>query len=543
MMRRITALVLLLTLSALCLLPAAAPAEEETRVVRVAWYESPFTRRDALGRRTGYTYEYARKIAAYTGWKYEYVEGTWQELLQMLRDGRIDLMGDVSYTEERAQEMFYSGLPMGEELYYLYVAPENTVISGEDISSLNGKKIGVSTDSLQREMLLSWVASHRLSAEVVDLPLTEAQSLQRLKAGEIDAFVTLNYYEDPETAVPLYKIGSSEFFFAVSKKRPDLLAELDAALSRIQTENKHYNEQLSEKYLYNFDASQYLTAEETAWLEHHGPIRVGFQDHYLAFCAADPETGELTGALKDYLSLASDTLGNAHPEFEAIVYPTAADAMEALKKGEIDCMFPANLTDYDAETTGVVMSPPIMRSEMDAVIRAEDQQTFFRKSQVRVGVNQGNPNYELFLTEHYPGWTAVLFPDTPACLREIARKSIDCVIISNYRYGDISALCNQLGLTTLPTGVNMDYCFAVRQGDTTLYSILARIICQMPEASINASLAYYATEQDRTPGFLESLLHNTATQVFAGTTVLAVLLLIIVLLRTRKKPGKSPEKS
>lgn len=104
---------LCLVLCALCLLPASAPAENGVKVIRVGWYETPFNRKDSVGRRTGYAYEYQRKIAAYTGWKYEYVEGTWSELLQMLRDGRIDLLSDVSYTEERAEEMLFSSIPMG----------------------------------------------------------------------------------------------------------------------------------------------------------------------------------------------------------------------------------------------------------------------------------------------------------------------------------------------------------------------------------------------------------------------------------------------
>lgn len=55
----------------------------------------------------------------------------------MLQDGRIDLLSDVSYTEERAEYMLYSHIPMGSELYYLYVFPENTTISIEDPTTLN----------------------------------------------------------------------------------------------------------------------------------------------------------------------------------------------------------------------------------------------------------------------------------------------------------------------------------------------------------------------------------------------------------------------
>ena len=542
MFRRTAALLLCIAFTMLCLLPsfvAAETAAGEVKTVRVGWYDTPFNYKDAFGRRTGYAYEYQRKIAAYTGWKYQYVEGTWPELLQMLKEGRIDLMSDVSFAEERTEYMLYSGIPMGSELYYLYVYPGNEEISINDPATLNGKRVGVTESSVQKGMLIRWAEERSLTPEVIGLDCSEQESLGMLKRGEIDAFVTLDTYGNPETSIPLWKIGSSEFYFTVAKDRPDLLAELDTALSRIQDENKFYSEELSAKYLQDSGTNRFLTAEESEWLEAHRKIRVGFQDNYLAFCAADPKTGNLTGALKDYLEYASGVLDNAHPEFEAFVYPTASEAMEALARGEIDCMFPANLTDYDAENAGVLMSPPLMRTEMDAVVRAEDKQDFLRKSQIRVGVNRGNPNYEMFLVEHFPSWTPVLYTDTPACLDAVAARNADCIIISNYRYSDIARQCERLNLTTVYTGVDMDYCLAIREGNTTLYSIMAKIIAQVPGSVVNAALTYYSSDSSGS-GFAELMQANpviVALVVFS-VTMLVITLILLFRLSAQKKAGE-----
>ena len=535
---RITGVLLCLMMAFSLFLTGPAAAETEQKVIRVGWYETPFNHTDAFGRRTGYAYEYQRKIAAYTGWKYEYVEGNWPELMQMLKDGRIDLMSDVSYMEERAQYMLYASLPMGEELYFLYIDPDNKEISSENYTTLNGKKVGVTRGSIQKDLFTAWLEKHGISVELEELDCSEAESLNLLHKGQLDAFITLDTYGDPEIATPLWKIGSSDFYFVVSKQRADLLPELDAAMNRIQDENKHYNEQLSVKYLKGTGTNLYLTAAEREWLDAHGPIRVGFQDNYLAFCAADPETGELTGALKDYLEIASGVLQNASPVFEARVYPTASAAMEALKNGEVDCMFPANLTDYDGEVAGVVMSPPMMRTEMEAVVRAEDKADFLRRNQVRVGVNRGNPNYEMFLLDHFPNWTPVYDTDTPACLNAVAEKRADCVIISNYRFRDIARQSERLGLTTVYTGVDMDYCFAVKEGNTILYSILAKIIDNVPESSVNASLTYYSTDNTKT-GFADILLSHPVPAVISALIAIALIILAIRGLRTaRKTPGK-----
>ena len=540
MIRRMFSLLLCLALLVPCLFSAATLADGGTKTIRVGWYETPFNHKDAFGRRTGYAYEYQRKIAAYTGWKYEYVEGNWSELLQMLKDGRIDLMSDVSYAEDRTEYMYYANIPMGSEFYYLYVAPGNRELSADDYTTLNGKRVGVNHSSVQRGFFLEWAETRGISVELVDLECSEEESLLMLKKGDIDAFVTLDTYGDPDVAVPLWKIGSSDFYFAVSKNRPDLLAELDSALNRIQDENKHYNEQLAEKYLQESGANLYLTAEEREWLDAHGPIRVGYQDNYLAFCAKDPATGELTGALKDYLAFASDVMENGNLTFEAVCYPTAAAAMEALKNGEVDCMFPANLTDYDGEQAGVVMSPPLMRTEMDAVVREEDKQGFLRKSQIRVGVNQGNPNYEMFLVDHFPTWTPVFYTDTPACLDAVAAKNADCIIISNYRFSDIARKCERLHLTTVYTGVDMDYCFAVREGNVTLYSILSKVISQVPESTVNAALTYYSAEPVNR-SFLDYL--QDYLSIVLGVVSVALLVTLVILFRKLHRLEKNVHKS
>ncbi len=48
-------------------------------------------------------------LAGYTGWKFEYVKCDWSNCFDKLENGEIDIMGDISYTDERAQKMLFSG--------------------------------------------------------------------------------------------------------------------------------------------------------------------------------------------------------------------------------------------------------------------------------------------------------------------------------------------------------------------------------------------------------------------------------------------------
>ena len=497
---------------------------QEKKVVRVGWHDPPYFITDDNGRYSDYSYEYQRKVAAYTGWEYEYVYGTWTDLFEMLKNGEIDLLSDVSYTEERSKEMLYTSIPMGTEAYYIFVAPNEKEISGDNPSSLNGKRVGVAKDTIQNEFFKKWAQMHDVEVEIVEENGQAEDSLAKLGTA-YDAFVTMDVYGTPDTAIPIIKVGSSDFYFAVNKDRPDLQAELDMALSKIQDENKYYDQQLHDKYLKSTETNRYLSRTEIDWLKQHGAIRVGYQDNYLAFCAEDETTGELTGALKDYLESASTVFENAHIDFTPVSYKTNADAIEALERGEIDCLFPANLTDYDAEQLNLVMTPALMCTEMDAVVRKSEQKEFMRKEGITVAVNEGNTNYDMFLAEHFPDWNRAYYKDTPAGIDAIADGSADCVIISNYRYSNISKQCEKLHLTTLYTGVDMDYCFAVREGDTVLYSILAALTGVVPEAIIHSALIYYSTEDVKVT-FMDVIKENFGLIM----SVVAVILLIIVLL-------------
>lgn len=494
------------------------------RVVRVGWHETPFFIKDDNGRISGYSYEYQCKIAAYTGWDYEYVYGTWSELMQKLKNGEIDLMSDVSYSEERTKYMMYSSIPMGTESYYVFVSPDNDEITADNISALKGKRVGVTKDSIQKDYFIDWAKKRGLDINIIETTSTDEESIKML-GSELDAFVTMDIYGSHETAIPVCKIGSSDFFFAVRNNCPEILSELDAALNKIQDENKYYAQQLHDKYLKNTETNKYLSTAEKEWLTNHGTIKVGYQDNYLAFCAKDQSTGELTGALKDYLKYASGSFENANLKFEAVAFPTAEAAIKALKNGDIDCMFPANFTSYDAENLGLVMTPPIMHTEMDAVVRASEKKEFLLKKDVTVAVNEGNTNYDIFLADNYPNWKRKYFKDTPTGLDAVASKEADCVIISNYRYSNISKQCEKLHLTTVYTGVEMDFGFTVCKGNTQLYSILARITDIVPDAIIHTALTYYSTEDVKT-SFIDLIKDN----LFIIMATIAIVLLIILIL-------------
>ena len=536
--RRLAALMLCILMTTALALPIAAATRSETKEVRVGWYESPFNTTDNSGRRSGYAYEYQLKIAGYAGWEYTYVSASWPDLMQMLREGKIDLLSDVSYTEERSHEMLFSDLAMGTEEYCIFISPRNTEITSEDYSTLNGKRIGVNKGSIQEGMYLEWAEKHGIQAEVVPLTSNEPASIEKLQSGTLDAYITLNAFGDPEQQlIPVCRIGSSDFYFAVNNDRSDLLDDLNAAMNCIRAENPYYNQNMFEKYIKRFGTNAFLTSDEEKWLSSHGSIRVGYKDDYLAFCTQDKETGELTGALKDYLDVASDCIEGVHIDFEPIAYPTSGAAFEALKNGEVDCVFPSTLSAYDGETQRIMLSPSLMRTEVYAVVRQKDQHSFTEDEHVIVAVNEHNMNYIAFLQENYPGWRVIYYPDTEGCLKAVSDGVADCVLISGYRYNYISRTCDRLNLTTFSIGKSVDYCFAVSEGKTEMYSIISKTIGLVPVSKVNAALSYYISEGAKTD-FWDMLEDNLGIVLAVTLVMLSAIILQLVRLKRFEKRAK-----
>lgn len=473
-------------------MPHGAFAREVSqKTVRVGWFDSSFCYWDQFGRRNGIDYEYQQKISAYTGWTYEYVEGSWSNLFQMLIDGEIDLLSDVSYTQERTALMSFPDLPMGAEAYYIYVTADNREITAQNLSTFNGKRIGVNQGSVQEGFLKEWAKRNGLVIDVVPLVAGEAESLEMVVQGEIDGYTTIYTLGSEERVYPVCRVGESNFYYAVNKRRPDLLAELNMALSGIQDEDPYFNQRISEEHHFNTTKKDiFLTPDQEDWLTSHGAIRVGYLDDYLPFCQKDGETGELTGALKDYLAHAVNSL-RKDIRFEAFPYASTEAALNALKAGEVDCVFPVNLSTYDADQMGVRLTDPAMKTEMNVVVRTPDHQSISRNSTITFAVTEGNVNLDTFIMELYPSCKRAVFRDDRECFEAVDSQKADCILESNYRIPEKEDIIDKYNYFSVPTGESMPFAFAVNRDEKTLYFILNRTATMTKSEDMDSALASY----------------------------------------------------
>ena len=469
------------------------PSEGSGKVVRVGWYDSPFNYIDNNGRRTGYAYEYQKKIAAYTGWSYEYVTGSWVELMDMLRRGEIDLMSDVSFTEKRAADMIFSSQPMGIEEYFIYIDTGRRDIDPDDFSTLNGKRIGINRGSVQEKCFISWADEHDIHAEIVHLDGTGKEAVKALSDGEIDAIVNVPAFAlYNENIYPIAMVGSSQFYFVLSNNRSDLYMELDSAMNQIQSLNRYYTKQLNEKYLSSENAFRFLPVREAEWLDYHGKIRVGYWEHYLPFCDRDENTGELTGFLDECLKRISTSMRNAHVEFEPVPYKTLEAAMEGLHNGEIDCVFPITLDLHTADEQKALVTEPFGTSGVIALIRMKGRGEFNPLGVKRAAVESGNIWMQSVISEDFPTWETVVCDSEEDCIKAVIDGKADCFLVSNYRLNRLMGAVGRNGLVPVSTGKTVNLAFAVRKDNVMLYSILGRMTNTLSDADIYSWLGRYS---------------------------------------------------
>ena len=538
MKKIISILICVLLLTAFAAPLTALGAGHESKVVRVGWYESAFHHTDDFGRRSGYGYEYQQRIATYTGWTYEYVEGSWSELFEKLVAGELDLLSDVSYTEARAEQILYSAEEMGSEDYHAFISPDNTEISPDDFSSFNGKRVGVNKNSYQEQLLIEWAKNHNVTPEIIELSGKSPELLEMLAKGEIDMLVTLDAYASKADVVSVCKIGSAYSYFGINKNRPDLKQDLDVAMNRIFEDNRYFNQQMAEKYLSTRGIVNFLTPDEIEWLGEHGTIRVGYRADFMPFCGVDDASGQLAGALADYLKFAENCEKNAELSFETRAFATMDDGFNALENNEIDCLFPLNLSSYDGEQLGLIISDPFVTTEMFAAVRTADHMGISNEKGTVVAMIDGHRNHRAFVMDHFPEWEIKYFPDSDSCFKAVADGYADCTLISNYRLNRRSGECEKYGLSTLATGEAMNLSFAVRRQDDCLYSILNKVTSLLPNATINASLTKYSFMDDKVT-FGEFIKDNLA--LFVGIVAAIIIVILILVLKGARSAASANE--
>lgn len=465
-----------------CVLIFSALNLSATEKVKMGYYSAPGFFEGAYegGIKSGYGYEYIKMLANYGDWQYEYVYDSWPNLMDKLLRGEIDLLADVSYTPERAEHILYPDYTMGKESSYIFTSKNNTVFDPNDIKTLDGATIGVSSFSTQIQDLQKFLQSNKITCRII-LYDNDEKRHKDTEDGIIDACVELDITLLPEL-VPLYKISSSDYYLVLAKGRENLLEQMNKTLETLYTTVPTYNDELYKKYYTRILVSKKLSKKERDWLATHPSIKIGCINNNLPFSIKDKDG--LRGALIDWFLEMKEQL-EIQNEFNYIFYENHKQLKEALIKGEIDLAFPIYYDSQSLECSQLLYSEPLAELNMMLAYN-QDSKSDITAS---IAVPEDSLFYE-YANNYYPQSMIITYKTPEQCIAAVTNNLAKSALLNEYKM--LSTIYHMQASFTIQTKTiphTCEYSYAVTRENEPLISFLNRGIMVVPQSATLISIA------------------------------------------------------
>ena len=422
------ALAALAILSAVMPAPAfAADSDQQVKTVRVGWLVNNKGFQEGMPgeRLSGWGYEYLQTLSYYTkGWQYEYVSGTFTELMGMLEAGEIDLMPNISYSEERAQKLLFSSNPEGAERYYIYAKPDRDDLAKGDPQALQGLTIGCNPGAMQTYIGQQWLTNEGITCTYKEID-TGGALFEALADGEVDAVIMNDTISSPD-ASPMFYVGSSDYYFAVPKSRPDLMSDINAAMMTIARDNPRYNEEVKSSYSTQNSGSASLTGTETTWLKENGnTITLGYLKNQLPYCTQNDD-GEMEGSLASLATTLHDKFGIT---VKTIALSNNKQMIKALSNGTIDVALPLFRDYWLAEQTGVIQSNSMGTVSLTAIHSGKNLNSDLKN----IACTKSTIVNRFELESLFPNATVTEYSNDGEVLKALNEGKTRCIIVPSTR--------------------------------------------------------------------------------------------------------------
>ena len=511
----------------LSVMPASVYAVYESETVRVGYYENEVFQEGAQDGavKTGYAYEYYRKLSEYTGWKYEYVYGSFGDLYQMLLDGEIDLLAGLAWREERADLIGYPDAVMGNESYYLVRHDVDANITA-DPATLNGHRIGV-LDSAMVSVLNQYLEDHHVTAEVVVFS-DHTRLFEAFDSHEVDVLAAeSDGTHGREHLEVLSVFGASDYYLCVSRKRADLLAELNTAQTLLAAEEPNYLNSLSAKYYSVSVMVRAFSQAEREWMDTHDTLRVGYLDNYLPYSGTDDQ-GNVTGIVRDVLPAILNTLGMTDVAVTYSRYGSYDDMISEMNAGSIDVAFPVGGGLYYSEENGIYQSSAVASAPTAIVYKGE----FNEGTTTQFAVNENNRMQYYYVRTNYPDAEVMFYKSIDECLVAVLEGKATCTTLNGLRANDILKNRQYEGLSLRQSSYDDDRCFGVEIGNEGLLKLLNRGI-NVLGSDYAQNISYRYTGGLYSYDFVDMLRDHAA--LFGSIAAVIAALLVFLLVRDSKR--------
>ena len=221
------------------------------RDVRVGIYSNePKIFNDAAGKPAGILIDVLQSIALKENWTLDYLSCSWQECLDALQAGRIDLMPDVAYTPQREGLFDFHKTPALHSWSQVF---SRKGISITSLLDLDGKRVAVLDGSMQAETFKGMTEGFGLKVLQIRAQ-TYDMAFGLVTAGDADAVITNNFFGEwnaprhQMVETPIVFLPAQIFFVTAKGHHPDLLAAIDRQLDAWQVSQDSEYVQILKKW-------------------------------------------------------------------------------------------------------------------------------------------------------------------------------------------------------------------------------------------------------------------------------------------------------
>lgn len=529
------ALTALAVLSAVMPVPAfAADSDQQVKTVRVGWLINNEGFQDGTPgeRLSGWGYDYLQTLSYYTpGWQYEYVSGTFAELMDMLEAGEIDLMPNISYSEERAQKLLFSSNPEGTERYYIYAKPDRDDLAKGDPRALQGLTIGCNPGAMQTFVGQQWLVNEGITCTYKEISTGNAL-FDALADGEVDAVIMNDTISSPD-ASPMFYVGSSDYYFAVPKSRPDLMNDINAAMTAIARVNPRYNDEVKANYSAQNSGSSSLTGPERSWLKaNDNTITIGYLENKLPYCTQNDD-GEMEGSLASLATTLHDKFGIT---VATVAFSNNEQMTKALSKGTIDVALPLFRDYWLAEQAGVILSNPMGTVSLTAIHSSSNLNSDLKN--IACTADAIVNRFEL--ENLFPDTKVTEYPNGNEALEALNKGKARCIIVPSTRLKTIRDTYDIENFQTQELTDTAQLSCLISRGKPVLLGIINKGIVNAGEslsASSYSPTSYSAQESDA----FQLLYRNRI--VIAAVVICILLTGIVILVWSLQRAQKEKQKA
>lgn len=503
---------------------ASAVENAQQQKIRVGWFTFDGVQYiDKNNVRRGYCYDYYQEIKKYANFSYDYVPGSWQECIDRLKSGEIDVLSFVQASDERSEYMDFTANQIGQNYSLLSAKADNTEIDVNDFSTFDGKTVGAIRGARQTDALKDFMAENNFNCRIIWYNEL-SDIVKALHNDDIDMILYHSMRSVPNDERIVAQFAPERFYIAVAKGNTQLLSKIDNALEKIKIYDPDLSSRLTTNYFSgNRSKNLLLTREEREYLDSLGKITVLIPPTkgYLAY--RDDEQN--AGIYYDILGRITKNLG-IECEYESLpsyaMFPVAADKYDT----PVLCGF---FYDYAwAELKDFYISSPILTLQY---YRVQNQKRLsVPESKLKIAATKTLKFNSDYLMQNYTENQLVWYDTEEDCVNAVQRGDCDVTFCNTYTAEYYMKDYHYNKLTASLISYKHDVCLATpKRLGANLSTILSKAVSSLSDEDMN-NIIFNNIIKSYNGNTFERLIYTNPLECVALIVFFIVILISVLML-------------